>query len=113
MTLDGKGNDVSNTGSFDPFAMFAGNGGSIASPGGSLRSGHRVAYKMDMGLDEQQDWEEQEMGSEVDFKRCHIDPAPFQLVEKTSLLKVSSLYVTKRRQNWANLWEGYKKQKTF
>ena len=83
-TLDGRGADP-----FDPFAMFAKNNGvGMQSPGGTLRSGHRVAYKMDMGIDEQQEWEEQEMEREVDFKKCHIDPAPFQLVEKTSLLKV-------------------------
>lgn len=28
----------------------------------------------------------------VDFSTCHIDPSPFQLVEKTSLLKVHSLF---------------------
>ena len=84
----GNGNATSATGSFDPFSMFAGNAGVGGSPGGSLRSTHRVAYKMDMGLDEQHEWEEQEMLKEVDFKRCHIDPAPFQLVEKSSLLKV-------------------------
>ena len=83
MTLDGKGNEQ-----FDPFSMFAKNNGAMQSPGGTLKSGHRVAYKMDMGIDEQQEWEEQEMEREVDFKKCHIDPAPFQLVEKTSLLKV-------------------------
>lgn len=32
------------------------------------------------------------MALEVDFSRCHIDPAPFQLVERTSLLKVHSLF---------------------
>ena len=85
----GNANATSATGSFDPFSMFAGNAGVGGSPGGSLRSTHRVAYKMDMGLDEQHEWEEQEMLKEVDFKRCHIDPAPFQLVEKSSLLKVS------------------------
>ena len=93
MTLEGKGKDaVSATGSFDPFSMFAANGGAIKSPGGTMRSSHRVAYKMDMGLDEQHEWEEQEMQKEVDFKKCHIDPAPFQLVEKTSLLKVSIIH---------------------
>ena len=86
MALDGKSNDA---GAFDPFAMFAKNGGATPSPRGTLRSGQRVAYKMDMGIDEQQEWEEQEMEREVEFKKCHIDPAPFQLVEKTSLLKVS------------------------
>ena len=69
--------------------MFAKNGGAPPSPRGTLRSGQRVAYKMDMGIDEQQEWEELEMEREVEFKKCHIDPAPFQLVEKTSLLKVS------------------------
>ena len=43
---------------------------------------------MDMTLEEQQEWEEREMANEVDFFNCHIDPAPFQLVEKSSLLKV-------------------------
>ena len=86
MELDGKNKDA---GSFDPFSMFAKNGGATPSPRGTLKSGQRVAYKMDMGIDEQQEWEEQEMEREVEFKKCHIDPAPFQLVEKTSLLKVS------------------------
>ena len=90
ITLDGKANDGASTpGSVDPFSMFAKNGRGTPSPGGTLRSGQRVAYKMDMGIDEQQEWEEQEMEKEVEFKKCHIDPAPFQLVEKTSLLKVS------------------------
>ena len=43
---------------------------------------------MDMTLEEQQEWEEREMANQVDFLNCHIDPAPFQLVEKSSLLKV-------------------------
>ena len=41
-----------------------------------------------MTLEEQQEWEEREMANQVDFLNCHIDPAPFQLVEKSSLLKV-------------------------
>ena len=44
---------------------------------------------MDMTLEDQQEWEEREMANDVDFLKCHIDPAPFQLVEKSSLLKVS------------------------
>ena len=94
ITLDGKGNEASAVdGSFDPFAMFAQNASANASPGGTLRSGHRVAYKMDMGIEEQQEWEEAEMEREVEFKKCHIDPAPFQLVEKTSLLKVELVQI--------------------
>ncbi len=33
-------------------------------------------------------WEAQEMARPVDFSVIRIDPAPFQLVEKTSILKV-------------------------
>ena len=45
-----------------------------------------------MSPEDQKRWEESEMALEVDFSRCHIDPAPFQLVERTSLLKVHSLF---------------------
>ena len=48
--------------------------------------------KIDMTLQEQRDWERAEMDKIVDFDQLHIDPAPFQLVEKTSLLKVHSLF---------------------
>lgn len=34
------------------------------------------------------EWEEQQLDEQVDFKNCKIDPAPFQLVEQTSLHKV-------------------------
>ncbi|OAD55366.1 Chloride channel protein 2 [Eufriesea mexicana] len=47
---------------------------------------------LDMSAEDQKRWEESEMSLEVDFSRCHIDPAPFQLVERTSLLKVHSLF---------------------
>lgn len=36
------------------------------------------------------EWEEQQLDEQVDFKNCKIDPAPFQLVEQTSLHKVST-----------------------
>jgi hypothetical protein len=39
---------------------------------------------MDMSVMEQSRWEEEEMSAVVDFDaKCHIDPAPFQLVQKT------------------------------
>lgn len=41
---------------------------------------------------EQKAWEEEQMRMPVDFSCCQIDPAPFQLVERTSLLKVHSLF---------------------
>ncbi|KAG8225087.1 hypothetical protein J437_LFUL000066 [Ladona fulva] len=47
---------------------------------------------IDMSPEDQKKWEEDEMALPVAFDRCHIDPAPFQLVERTSLLKVHSLF---------------------
>ncbi|KAH1018919.1 hypothetical protein HUJ05_006602 [Dendroctonus ponderosae] len=46
----------------------------------------------DMSHEDQKKWEEEEMQIPVEFTACHIDPAPFQLVERTSLLKVHSLF---------------------
>ncbi|CAH1118309.1 unnamed protein product [Phaedon cochleariae] len=46
----------------------------------------------DLSIGEQQAWEEEQLKLEVDFTASRIDPAPFQLVEKTSLLKVHSLF---------------------
>lgn len=45
-----------------------------------------------MSPEDQKKWEEEEMRMYVDFTACHVDPAPFQLVERTSLLKVHSLF---------------------
>ena len=45
-----------------------------------------------MSVRERREWEQEEMDSRVDFSNCHVDPAPFQLVEKSSLLKVHSLF---------------------
>ncbi|XP_055929436.1 chloride channel protein 2-like isoform X2 [Argiope bruennichi] len=47
---------------------------------------------IDMSEEEQQAWEEDQLNAPVDFSKCHIDPAPFQLVERTSLIKVHSLF---------------------
>jgi chloride channel 2 len=45
-----------------------------------------------MSPEEQSEWERKEMDKILDFGSCHIDPAPFQLVERTSLLKVHSVF---------------------
>ncbi len=47
---------------------------------------------IDMSIEDQKAWEEEQMNHRVDFSRCHIDAAPFQLVAKTTLLKVHSLF---------------------
>jgi chloride channel 2 len=47
----------------------------------------------DMSAEDQKAWEMEEMSKPIDFATgIHIDPAPFQLVERTSLLKVHSLF---------------------
>ena len=53
-------------------------------------SNKKVTMRSDLNLDEQREWEKQEMEKPVDFSELHIDPAPFQLVEKSSLLKVAN-----------------------
>jgi len=48
---------------------------------------------IDMSPQKQREWEEMEMEKPVEIlKHCRIDPAPFQLVERTSLLKVHSMF---------------------
>ncbi|XP_025017983.1 chloride channel protein 2 isoform X2 [Tetranychus urticae] len=47
---------------------------------------------IDMSPEEQLAWEEEQLNSIIDLSACHIDPAPFQLVEQTSLIKVHSLF---------------------
>lgn len=44
-----------------------------------------------MSPEDQKIWEEEQMSLPVNIT-CNIDPAPFQLVERTSLLKVHSVF---------------------
>ncbi|XP_029930443.1 chloride channel protein 2a [Myripristis murdjan] len=46
----------------------------------------------DMTTAEIAEWEEQQLDMPVDFKNCKIDPAPFQLVERTSLHKTHTIF---------------------
>lgn len=45
-----------------------------------------------MSPEEQLVWEEEQLNMVVDFNQCDIDPSPFQLVERTTLYKVHSLF---------------------
>uniref|UniRef100_A0A182P7R8 Chloride channel protein n=1 Tax=Anopheles epiroticus TaxID=199890 RepID=A0A182P7R8_9DIPT len=47
---------------------------------------------IDMSPEDQKAWEMEEMAKSIDVDNLHIDPAPFQLVERTSILKVHSLF---------------------
>ncbi|KAG5847743.1 hypothetical protein ANANG_G00129460 [Anguilla anguilla] len=46
----------------------------------------------DMTLAEVAEWEELQLAEPVDFSNCKIDPAPFQLVERTSLHKTHTIF---------------------
>ncbi|XP_022110153.1 chloride channel protein 2-like isoform X1 [Acanthaster planci] len=46
----------------------------------------------DMSVEEQEEWEADELKVQLDFSEVHIDPAPFQLVERTSLHKCHSMF---------------------
>nr|XP_045625586.1 chloride channel protein 2-like isoform X1 [Procambarus clarkii] len=48
--------------------------------------------QLDLSDEDRTVWEMMELAKEVDFSKCHIDPAPFQLVERTSLLRVHSMF---------------------
>ncbi|XP_026137398.1 chloride channel protein 2-like isoform X2 [Carassius auratus] len=43
-------------------------------------------------LQEIEEWEEQQLDEQVTFNSCKIDPAPFQLVERTSLHKTHTMF---------------------
>ncbi|XP_018013594.1 chloride channel protein 2 isoform X3 [Hyalella azteca] len=47
---------------------------------------------VDLTDEEREEWEHLQLAMEVDFQQTTIDPAPFQLVERTSLLRVHSLF---------------------
>lgn len=49
------------------------------------------------------EWEEQQLDEQVDFKNCKIDPAPFQLVEQTSLHKVGLYLLSNTVKEQASL----------
>ncbi|XP_072249139.1 chloride channel protein 2-like isoform X2 [Leuresthes tenuis] len=46
----------------------------------------------DMTLREIAEWEERQLDEQVNFNTCKIDPAPFQLVERTSLHKTHTIF---------------------
>uniref|UniRef100_A0A7N6ACB4 Chloride channel protein 2 n=1 Tax=Anabas testudineus TaxID=64144 RepID=A0A7N6ACB4_ANATE len=46
----------------------------------------------DMTIREIAEWEEKQLDEQVNFNNCKIDPAPFQLVERTSLHKTHTIF---------------------
>ncbi|KAM8768797.1 chloride channel protein 2-like isoform 9-T9 [Acanthopagrus schlegelii] len=46
----------------------------------------------DMTIREISEWEEMQLDEQVNFNNCKIDPAPFQLVERTSLHKTHTIF---------------------
>ncbi|XP_073991746.1 chloride channel protein 2 isoform X2 [Rhodnius prolixus] len=47
---------------------------------------------IDMSPEDQKQWEDEELSRGVSFSDSHIDPSPFQLVGRTSLLKAHSIF---------------------
>ncbi|KAL4221849.1 Chloride channel protein 2 [Mactra antiquata] len=45
-----------------------------------------------LSSDQQEEWEHHQLAKTIDWEGAQIDPAPFQLVERTSLHKVHSLF---------------------
>lgn len=46
----------------------------------------------DMTAEERRVWEERQLQQPIDLSECHVDPAPFQLVERTCLMKVHTMF---------------------
>ncbi|XP_070399467.1 chloride channel protein 2 isoform X5 [Nothobranchius furzeri] len=67
---------------------------SVAEPPSGLKSfsGDDGDVEDDMTLREIAEWEEKQLDEQVDFSSCKIDPAPFQLVERTSLHKTHTIF---------------------
>lgn len=51
-----------------------------------------VDVEDDMTIREIAEWEERQLVEQVNFTNCKIDPAPFQLVERTSLHKTHTIF---------------------
>uniref|UniRef100_A0A8C4D9J3 Chloride channel protein 2 n=1 Tax=Dicentrarchus labrax TaxID=13489 RepID=A0A8C4D9J3_DICLA len=58
----------------------------------STNTNARQAVRFLVSTQQIAEWEEQQLDEPVDFKNCKIDPAPFQLVEQTSLHKTHTIF---------------------
>uniref|UniRef100_A0A8C6UYG4 Chloride channel 2c n=1 Tax=Neogobius melanostomus TaxID=47308 RepID=A0A8C6UYG4_9GOBI len=56
---------------------------------GSRRASQEVRFQVIFPISE---WEEMQLDEQVNFNNCKIDPAPFQLVERTSLHKTHTIF---------------------
>ncbi|XP_028274519.1 chloride channel protein 2-like isoform X1 [Parambassis ranga] len=67
---------------------------SVVDPPPSLKSfsGDDGDVEDDMTIREIAEWEEKQLDEQVNFNNCKIDPAPFQLVERTSLHKTHTIF---------------------
>ncbi|XP_051813546.1 chloride channel protein 2c isoform X3 [Acanthochromis polyacanthus] len=67
---------------------------SVVEPPPSLKSffGDDGDVEDDMTIREISEWEEKQLDEQVNFNNCKIDPAPFQLVERTSLHKTHTIF---------------------
>uniref|UniRef100_A0A146LJA2 Chloride channel protein n=1 Tax=Lygus hesperus TaxID=30085 RepID=A0A146LJA2_LYGHE len=63
-----------------------------ASPGPNKKVQLPRERVIDMSPEDQKQWEQEELARGVSFSECHIDPSPFQLIARTSLLKAHSIF---------------------
>ncbi|BES91555.1 Chloride channel protein [Nesidiocoris tenuis] len=63
-----------------------------ASPGPNKKVQLPRERVIDMAPEDQKHWEKEELSKDVSFAGCHIDPSPFQLIARTSLLKAHSIF---------------------
>lgn len=52
----------------------------------------RPDQEYDMTPEDRKAWEQEQLLLPVDFFQCRINPAPFQITERASLMKVHSLF---------------------
>uniref|UniRef100_A0AAR2J7P1 Chloride channel protein 2 n=1 Tax=Pygocentrus nattereri TaxID=42514 RepID=A0AAR2J7P1_PYGNA len=71
------------------------NAGSVAPKRSRRPKRVRITMAVDhvsISLPQIAEWEEQQLDESVNFNNCKIDPAPFQLVERTSLHKTHTIF---------------------
>ncbi|GFV35424.1 chloride channel protein 2 [Trichonephila clavipes] len=79
----------------DPFEKFE---SSVPSTPVTKRS-QQPRILVDMSPEELLAWEEDQLNALVDFGKCHVDPAPFQLVERTTLIKQKNWFFPVLHEN--------------
>ena len=96
-------NNVQERSAFDTIAM------ATATATGQDVTDYMGAYpEVDMSLEEQNEWEEEEMSTEVDFDTCHIDPGMWPMSSLHNINKQLSIF--KNINNQLSLFKSVNNQ---